>query len=314
MGHNRRYYEIDSLHNTYGAPIWKTGVGKVVVNSVEAQRQTNKNNSVNWTYNGEKCSLYMLNNIDAYGYLPKKNVSNVDYEPYMFRVFVESKNGNLRKYKKVEAGTGTYDGEHLEGVETSEAEKHGPICVWSAYVNLNEDAELEALNTAYGNEFSDPAEGETYDIKFHKDKVDRTGGSNANPLGEWDKDANNAKFGAIDALQTEIVNGVEKIKNDELSIFVRFYYIAKGMCPATHKPWMPSRASEDDPGAGYGAESPGTSPSPATAVDEIRYLGEVVSTTYYNIQGMESDKPFQGVNIVVTRFSDGTTSVSKVVR
>jgi hypothetical protein len=29
---------------------------------------------------------------------------------------------------------------------------------------------------------------------------------------------------------------------------------------------------------------------------------------------MESDKPFQGVNIVVTRFSDGTTSVSKVVR
>jgi hypothetical protein len=29
---------------------------------------------------------------------------------------------------------------------------------------------------------------------------------------------------------------------------------------------------------------------------------------------MVSDKPFDGVNIVVTRFGNGTTSVSKIVR
>ena len=74
-----------------------------------------------------------------------------------------------------------------------------------------------------------------------------------------------------------------------------------------------SREDSDDP-VGYGAESDAMTPNPATAVDEIHYLGEVESQIYYNVQGMESDKPFQGVNIVVTRFSDGTTSVSKVVR
>jgi hypothetical protein len=29
---------------------------------------------------------------------------------------------------------------------------------------------------------------------------------------------------------------------------------------------------------------------------------------------MQSDKPFDGINIVVTRYSDGTTSTTKVVR
>ena len=39
-----------------------------------------------------------------------------------------------------------------------------------------------------------------------------------------------------------------------------------------------------------------------------------VSKTYYNAQGLSSDKPFDGVNIVVTTYSDGSTHTSKVVR
>jgi hypothetical protein len=39
-----------------------------------------------------------------------------------------------------------------------------------------------------------------------------------------------------------------------------------------------------------------------------------VSKTYINAQGVSSDKPFSGVNIVVTTFSDGSTTTSKVVR
>ena len=305
---DRFYFVEDSLHNTYGSPIWQTSIGKAELNSVDAQRQTNHNNSVNWTYGGEDCSLYMLNNIDVYGYLPAASATNVAYEPYMFRVFVESKNGNLRKYTKVAAGVDPEKpGEHLVGVETSDAEKHGPICVWSAYV----DADAE-LNEALGNVFTDGGSN-AYDIKFHKDTVDRAGGSDANPLGVWDKDACNAMFGAVDALETEVVNGVEKIKANDLTIFVRFYYKAKGSTPSDNMTFNAGLRDGEEVPMFYAAEDSGEA-SPATAVNEIRYHGEVVSTTYYNVQGIESDKPFDGVNIVVTRFSDGTTSVSKVVR
>ncbi len=39
-----------------------------------------------------------------------------------------------------------------------------------------------------------------------------------------------------------------------------------------------------------------------------------VSVTYVNPQGMQSSRPFDGVNIVVTRYSDGTTRTSKIIR
>ena len=41
---------------------------------------------------------------------------------------------------------------------------------------------------------------------------------------------------------------------------------------------------------------------------------QVVSEKYYNVAGVESDTPFQGVNIVVTRYSDGSTSTVKVLK
>ena len=40
----------------------------------------------------------------------------------------------------------------------------------------------------------------------------------------------------------------------------------------------------------------------------------IESVTYVNALGMQSDKPFDGVNIVITRYSNGTVSTTKVVR
>lgn len=302
-GIQRRYYEDDGLDNTYGAPLWKTGVARVTMTSATAERQHNSYNSVNWTDEDDQAaSLYILNNVTAVGELP--DYSTVEYEPYMFRIFVESPNGRLRNYKVIEGGDGQYDGEHLAASATSEADKHGPICVWSGYIkDMTEGNPYGMMLGTNGNEYT-----------FTKNKVDRAGGSTAtNPQpSEWDKDAVNAMFGALDNLETE--NG--KIKPEELTIFVRFYYNVKGMAAGHDVTSNNDRSmrAEDEDRPGNGAESPGTSPEPATSVSEIQFLGEVVSTTYFNVQGMESDKPFQGVNIVVTRFSDGTTSVSKVVR
>ena len=49
-----------------------------------------------------------------------------------------------------------------------------------------------------------------------------------------------------------------------------------------------------------------------TGVKEISSANEL-GKTYYNLQGMASDKPFSGVNIVVTRYADGTTQSTKIV-
>ena len=40
----------------------------------------------------------------------------------------------------------------------------------------------------------------------------------------------------------------------------------------------------------------------------------IESVHYYNTMGMESKTPFEGINIVVTRYTDGTTSAQKVLK
>ncbi len=51
-----------------------------------------------------------------------------------------------------------------------------------------------------------------------------------------------------------------------------------------------------------------------TAVVEKNAPKTVVGVSYYNLMGVESKKPFDGVNIIVTRYSDGSTSTAKVLR
>ena len=51
-----------------------------------------------------------------------------------------------------------------------------------------------------------------------------------------------------------------------------------------------------------------------TGVAEMINGAEPIGVTYVNSLGMQSNKPFSGVNIVVTRYSDGSTSTMKVVR
>ena len=51
-----------------------------------------------------------------------------------------------------------------------------------------------------------------------------------------------------------------------------------------------------------------------TGINEINGNKDVVAKTYVNAQGIKSDKPFSGLNIVITRYSDGSTTTTKVVR
>ena len=51
-----------------------------------------------------------------------------------------------------------------------------------------------------------------------------------------------------------------------------------------------------------------------TAVNEIRPSGEIQSVEYFNAMGVRSETPFDGINIVVTRYTDGSISTTKVLR
>ena len=126
-GYNRFYYDAEGLpsgltpdgyHNSYGSPIWKTGVGKVTVNSVEVQRQvkndqTNEDNpATSWKdETGADCNVYFLG-VDATGMLPTTNMKGEGgsnyYEPYMFRVWVKSNSGSLRGYTPMSSNDGDY--------------------------------------------------------------------------------------------------------------------------------------------------------------------------------------------------------------
>ena len=51
-----------------------------------------------------------------------------------------------------------------------------------------------------------------------------------------------------------------------------------------------------------------------TAIDGVQSGKTVTHVVYYNLLGVASDKPHPGINIVETRYSDGTRTTTKVIR
>lgn len=89
--------------------------------------------------------------------------------------------------------------------------------------------------------------------------------------------------------------------------------------PSPNGNQAPRRAGETTKYVVYplGIERNGSSINDDGVITDVaRVVGqrEVTSTEYYNVAGIRSDRPWQGVNIVVMRYSDGTTSASKMLR
>ena len=248
----RYYFVEDSLHNTYGSPIWATSVGKVDLEGTQVERAT-KSKWTKWSYtdgdNTVDCSIHRAA-VDAKCYLPvhSNTVSNVEYEPYMCRIWV--KYDNLRNYEQDPAtglmkDMGKYEGDLM----------------WLA------DVDMTGMS---------PSDG-YYHVQ-------------CGSIGEQDSYANDLIFGADNNSKPEII--------------VRFYYRAKGISSAE----MTLRAANNADAKMYNASEKTITPDPTTAVSELVVKGEVVSKTYINAIGQQSDKPFKGVNIVITRYSDGTVT------
>ncbi len=286
-GYDRRYFADDTLHNTYGAPIWRTGVGKVdVQNGLKVEKQHNQWGSTDWSDGTNDCSLYILDNVEAWGYLPSNSVSNVDYEPYMFRIYVEcnTNGGKLRGFGEQPTDNG------IQLINDNDFTNFtGPLCIFSEYVD--------------GSDRIDYVENGDY-FKFVLSK--------AADEQDWEGNKKNyAMFGGLSDIITENPDGSFSI-DPNFKVLVRFYYRSKGRLNPNHV--IRGMRDASTPPMYYGSEKEAPSYDPSTDVAEFYYHGEIESQIFYNVQGMASDRPFDGVNIVVTRFSDGTTTTTKVVR
>ena len=251
----RFYFVEDSLHNTYGSPIWATSAGKIDLSGTEIERQEGKWSV--WTYaDTVECSEFRVA-MDAKCYLPSPTASNVPYEPYLCRVWVNY--NNLRDYHKAANGFIVDDG------------KHEGDLMWLADIPVTADMYK--------------ADGGYYHVVY-------------GTIGQQNSYTNQLIFGADNKANPEMV--------------VRFYYKAKGATTAPNT----FNANRDAyvPKMYNAAETKFTDDNIGTAVRELNFNGEVVSRTYVNPQGMQSDKPFNGVNIVITRYSDGTATTTKVIR
>ena len=272
-GIDRYYYTTDSLHNSYGAPIWNVTRGDVTVyqDGTVCQRQVGANGgwnaSANYTVDGTDYSLYLVS-LNAAGVLPKN--SNVEYEPYMFRLWLHDETASLRNYT------------WMINNNWSTIEDAGAYTENDGKWKLLDTKMCENWGTVNGETTYHP--DTTYVISINQ-------GTSANPQ-SWQ---NNIGFVApISGFTPELV--------------VRFYYKIKGAPDPTASGL---RGDGDDDNVGYVVVR-GVNPDPGTAVREIVANGEIESQTYYNVQGMQSDKPFPGINIVVTRYSNGATTTTKV--
>ena len=276
-GIERHYYSTDSLHNSYGAPIWAVHTGDVMVYQEgtvcqkqarwnEATQTWDWNESVNYNVGGRDYCLYFVS-LNALGVLP---VGNIEYEPYMFRLWLYDKDASLRNY-------------------TWELDKNGkPVKILDNGAYTDNGGKWKLLDTKMCENWHNGQNGQVFDpdLQYVVDIVDGRLDNHS-----WDE---NIAF-------------VAPMTGFDPELKVRFYYKIKG----APDPTSGMRGDGDDDNVGYVVVK-GHNPDPGTAVYEIFVTGEVESVIYYNIQGQQSDKPFDGINIVVTRYSNGATTTTKV--
>ena len=104
------------------------------------------------------------------------------------------------------------------------------------------------------------------------------------------------------------------VQKDDVTFIIRFYY-KKVVTDAQNQQNGGNGAKiggEDE--EYFMAQTQGNADAMVVALNEFMNGIVPVSVTYVNAQGMQSNRPFDGLNIVVTRYSDGSTRTTKIIR
>ena len=102
---------------------------------------------------------------------------------------------------------------------------------------------------------------------------------------------------------------VKEGEQTDVIILARLYYKRNDV--TTPSSGMLRLSGSD--GGYFAMDGEGDMPEEPTSINEYFNDKELVDITFVNPQGMTSSRPFDGVNIVVKRYSDGSTSTSKVL-
>ena len=157
------------------------------------------------------------------------------------------------------------------------------------------------------------------DLNYGDDTGD--GPTNADNLNHYQLGSRarpDAQDGIEEVMATFGAKDVETHGKMDVNIVVRVYFTKKAAEPASGAPrraLSPDNLSAD--GKYYVAETEKTvtlTSGLPTEVNNVSVNREVKSVTYVNSLGMQSSQPFSGVNVVVTRYTDGTTTTTKIVK
>ena len=127
-----------------------------------------------------------------------------------------------------------------------------------------------------------------------------------------------ATFGAQKLRENDEETGV--IESLPMTFIIRAYYTRTANIPGSNDEGGMRKGNSAADGKYYILEYvlPLTlnagDPQIVTAVDSTLADRQVVDVTYVNTLGMQSSKPFDGLNIVVTRYNDGSISTTKVLK
>ena len=272
-------------YNTYGAPIQTFALGKI--ESVEALDSQDRNKAeisdYTWNENGVEYCYYTVR-LQVNGKIPS------GYEPVGFRAWR------------------TCALAHENSVLTDPTSDK-----YVARIKQRQDDALDAnkgylieksFDGDYGEYASQPV-AILGNVKYQNPELDTFDD-------EW-----TGTFGAPMISHTAS-NGEPRvgiISELPVSFRVRMYY--KKCSGGGHG--APRRAPGDEEQDSYYVvekdyDLPINAENVITSVSNLKLNRQVQGVTYYNTVGIPSQQPWSGVNIVVTRYTDGTTSTVKVVK
>lgn len=278
-----------SDYNTYGAPVQQTGVAKISAKVAQAVMSSKSGGGSTWSEDGKVYTHYTVTLDMNQLLIPiSENDALKDYDLYKVRVWREVDPQLLKEQVFTGANAGLNRAERLSG-----------------------DFLMEEVDYS----------------QFGRDAVDNVNGISQYKLGNnenltsfypnWTKRGTEevmATFGAQKLREDSEETGV--IEELPMRFRVRAYYTRKANIPEV-SPRRGVDAAQD--GKYYIAEyvfnyTLNDETPPVTGISNVLTERHVESVTYYSPIGQSSREPFDGVNIIVTRYNDGTISTTKVIK
>lgn len=286
----------DGSHNTYGAPIRTTALGSLKAKVCEPTQEHALMSNHSWTdADGNKYAYYNI-------FLNITNLQNnlQSLVPEGYSIY------KIRAWRKVDP---VILGEELPTRQAKRVTESGEYMFEERTYGID-DADL-SFNSLKNNMIGElPVKSGTFDVEG----------------GEWAYGENQeaairnemrATFGARKLQTVEGEAGC--ITSLTAEFVVRMYFVRSSHLASPAGAPRRVVSTIDDPYF-YIVESKDTFSINATTDPVITGIGQinanrqVQGVTYYNTVGIPSQQPWSGVNIVVTRYTDGTTSTVKVVK